>query len=475
MSSSVVLVALPSHARRRAAEALRGLGIAVAAVEGLGEMGAFRPDVAVVDGGRVPPGTARATAASGTPLVALTEDEPAAGRFRAAGVPAGPVGQVVELVLGILEARDRPGGVLALSDRLVDLRNGSVRGPGDATTGLGPTEVALLAVLAEADGEPVDRETLLVRAWGASPDLVTRAVDHAVGRLRPKLEADPGSPRHLLTVRGVGYRLRAVRRRPVEELRGRAAEVAALRQALATGKPEVRVVGLAGIGKSELVQSVLPLADAWLTAPGPVPDRGLVVVDAVDELVLPELEGRQVVRIARSGAGDVRIGPLPVDAARWLLRQGLAQRGVTWSDGEVDRAVWASGAIPGLLLMVAELAELAPADRLLPRLVEDPVATLYSAVSSPDRCDLDALYGGPLGALSAGALDALGQLDRPLAAGALGAGALSELEYHQLVGATGDHCGTNWVVAPRPLVLMARERVARDTVRQSARMANGTS
>jgi two-component system response regulator RegX3 len=47
------------------------------------------------------------------------------------------------------------------------------------------------------------------RVWGYSAAVVTRTVDTHIAELRRKLEADPARPRHLLTVRKIGYRLRA--------------------------------------------------------------------------------------------------------------------------------------------------------------------------------------------------------------------------------------------------------------------------
>lgn len=67
-------------------------------------------------------------------------------------------------------------------------------------------EVSLLEVLAASPNVPVAREELLRRSrltGGA------RAVDVTVTRLRPKIEEDPRNPRHLQTVRGAGYVLRA--------------------------------------------------------------------------------------------------------------------------------------------------------------------------------------------------------------------------------------------------------------------------
>lgn len=69
------------------------------------------------------------------------------------------------------------------------------------------TELRLLTELATADGRVVTREQLLERVWGYDYFGDTRLLDVHVRRLRRKVEADPGEPRLVLTVRGVGYRV----------------------------------------------------------------------------------------------------------------------------------------------------------------------------------------------------------------------------------------------------------------------------
>jgi DNA-binding response OmpR family regulator len=73
--------------------------------------------------------------------------------------------------------------------------------------GLAPKEFDLLLALLEAEGAAVSRLDLLRRVWGYSAAAVTRTVDTHVAELRRKLEDDPSRPRHLLTVRKIGYRL----------------------------------------------------------------------------------------------------------------------------------------------------------------------------------------------------------------------------------------------------------------------------
>jgi two-component system, OmpR family, alkaline phosphatase synthesis response regulator PhoP len=67
-------------------------------------------------------------------------------------------------------------------------------------------ESELLRHLVQNDGKIVSRKQILEEVWGLHEDTDTRAIDNFVVRLRRYIEDDPGHPRHLLTVRGVGYR-----------------------------------------------------------------------------------------------------------------------------------------------------------------------------------------------------------------------------------------------------------------------------
>ncbi len=67
-------------------------------------------------------------------------------------------------------------------------------------------EVNLLRYLIQHEGKPVARKAMLEAVWGLHEDTDTRAIDNFIVRLRRYIEDDPTRPRHLLTVRGVGYR-----------------------------------------------------------------------------------------------------------------------------------------------------------------------------------------------------------------------------------------------------------------------------
>jgi len=80
---------------------------------------------------------------------------------------------------------------------------------GEGTIHLTLMEAELLRHLVRNDGRIVPRKQILEEVWGLHEDTDTRAIDNFVVRLRRYLEDDPGHPRHLLTVRGVGYRFMA--------------------------------------------------------------------------------------------------------------------------------------------------------------------------------------------------------------------------------------------------------------------------
>jgi DNA-binding response OmpR family regulator len=67
-------------------------------------------------------------------------------------------------------------------------------------------EMNVLRYLIQHEGKPVSRKTMLDEVWGLHEDTDTRAIDNFIVRLRRYIEDDPTKPRHLLTVRGVGYR-----------------------------------------------------------------------------------------------------------------------------------------------------------------------------------------------------------------------------------------------------------------------------
>ena len=70
-------------------------------------------------------------------------------------------------------------------------------------------ETNVLRYLIQHEGEAVSRRKMLEEVWGLHEDTDTRAIDNFIVRLRRYMEDDPARPRHLLTIRGIGYRFLA--------------------------------------------------------------------------------------------------------------------------------------------------------------------------------------------------------------------------------------------------------------------------
>jgi DNA-binding response OmpR family regulator len=82
-------------------------------------------------------------------------------------------------------------------------------GVNDTTIQLTLMEAKLLRHLIRSKGRTVSRKSILEDVWGLHEDTDTRAIDNFIVRLRRYIEKDPSKPKHLLTVRGVGYRFLA--------------------------------------------------------------------------------------------------------------------------------------------------------------------------------------------------------------------------------------------------------------------------
>ncbi|MCC6928774.1 MAG: response regulator transcription factor [Gemmatimonadaceae bacterium] len=91
-------------------------------------------------------------------------------------------------------------------DVVVDASTRTVRRDGREVA-LRPKEFELLCALLERNGELATRLDLLREVWGYDDSVMSRTVDTHIAELRRKLERDPSSPRHILTVLKVGYRL----------------------------------------------------------------------------------------------------------------------------------------------------------------------------------------------------------------------------------------------------------------------------
>jgi DNA-binding response OmpR family regulator len=117
--------------------------------------------------------------------------------------------ELVVRVRSILRRTDRrpgAGTILAIADLQLDADRHEAR-VGGVPVALTTLELRLLAALLDADGRVLGRDRLLDAIHGEGEgDVLDRAIDQYVKRLREKLGDDPAEPRYVATVRGAGYR-----------------------------------------------------------------------------------------------------------------------------------------------------------------------------------------------------------------------------------------------------------------------------
>ena len=99
------------------------------------------------------------------------------------------------------------GTMLRFGGLTVDFEARSATRDGEEI-GLTPKEFELLEFLAMNEGTALRRTRLLAQVW-RDEDVVSRVIDMAVLGLRKKVEPDPAKPRHIVSVRGIGYRFDA--------------------------------------------------------------------------------------------------------------------------------------------------------------------------------------------------------------------------------------------------------------------------
>ena len=150
----------------------------------------------------------------GLPIVMLTaraqEDEVVLGLKLGADDYVKKPFSVAELVARIETVLRRTGSTDASLTRVefgsvcIDFEQHTAR-KGDEPLDLTPKEFDILRHFIKHRGEVVSRDSLLDTVWGYRSFPNTRTVDAHIGKLRQKIEDDPGDPRHLLTVHGIGY------------------------------------------------------------------------------------------------------------------------------------------------------------------------------------------------------------------------------------------------------------------------------
>ena len=116
------------------------------------------------------------------------------------------VGELLARIKTVLRRVKSEGGeVLAFDDLEIDIGGRVVR-VRDEEVILTSKEFDLLQFLATSAGKVLPRETILQKVWGFDYYGTARTIDNFINRLRHKIEHDPLKPRHILTVRGVGYK-----------------------------------------------------------------------------------------------------------------------------------------------------------------------------------------------------------------------------------------------------------------------------
>jgi DNA-binding response OmpR family regulator len=121
--------------------------------------------------------------------------------------PFGPRELRARIAAVLRRTQPEPSGepTLRVGGAEVDFARGEVRRGGQATA-LTPLEFKLLQVFSNAKGRILTRQQLIDAAWGPGTFVTDRVVDNHIGSLRKKLEPDAAEPRHLLNIRGLGYR-----------------------------------------------------------------------------------------------------------------------------------------------------------------------------------------------------------------------------------------------------------------------------
>lgn len=112
------------------------------------------------------------------------------------------IGAVLARTTGTPSAATR----IEKGDIAIDLDRREVT-KGEERVKLTPTEFGLLEILAREAGRTLPTGLLVERVWGDRYAGETEHVKHYIWSLRRKLEQDPGDPKHIVTVRGFGYRL----------------------------------------------------------------------------------------------------------------------------------------------------------------------------------------------------------------------------------------------------------------------------
>ncbi len=119
--------------------------------------------------------------------------------------PNDPSSQTPHSVTGSTSKAETINDLFVFDGKTIDFEMLELRSR-DQTVRLTLMEAEVLRYLIKYEGRVVSRKSLLEDVWGLHEDTDTRAIDNFVARLRKYIEDEPSNPKHLLTVRGVGYR-----------------------------------------------------------------------------------------------------------------------------------------------------------------------------------------------------------------------------------------------------------------------------
>ena len=105
----------------------------------------------------------------------------------------------------VLPSKSSTDQIFRFANVTVDVGRRKITRGGEAVK-VTPAEHNLLVFFLQNVDQPLNRDAILNAAWGYDSYPTTRTVDVHVARLRHKLEPNPATPRHFLTIHGVGYR-----------------------------------------------------------------------------------------------------------------------------------------------------------------------------------------------------------------------------------------------------------------------------
>jgi DNA-binding response OmpR family regulator len=111
----------------------------------------------------------------------------------------------VKAMLRRAELKTQPLEDFQFADVTVDFKGYEVRKDG-LPVELTRMEFQLLRLLIEHEGEVLRRDVILNEVWGDDSEVFPRTVDTHIVHLRQKVESDPANPKHIVNVRGVGYK-----------------------------------------------------------------------------------------------------------------------------------------------------------------------------------------------------------------------------------------------------------------------------